>query len=380
MSHRNQDFKDYFVSVGNEVTKLLKKELLPEEQLKHLKNSSLRYHFSRKYLKAGHTFDYKFTALRGLAAGTPAKRLRPFILINVGLGRGVGDRKSLFKVATAVEILHNSTLVHDDIHDNDVTRSNEPTLRKRWFDYLKGKVPDKERWHIADAMAIDSGVRLNNLSYIMITESNFDSKLKIEAINAFSRTIQDMTRGQDLDMSFARRVDDIVSGKIHEEEIYAMYELKTGALFELCAHLGLIFGDGTDEQKYHASLWARKYFNLRFQIHDDFIENNIDGKKGKQTGRDIVEGKLTPLVIGTLRKGSPYSKIMLKALGNRNATQNQIDDAISAMHDSGTVKELRAKKDLLLAKGKSEIRKMELIKPFDTHLIRLTEYVGVRSG
>jgi geranylgeranyl pyrophosphate synthase len=379
MSYINRGFEDYFVSIGNEVTELLTKVLLPEKQLKHLKGSSLLYPFSREYLETGHTFDYEFTALRGLKAGSPPKRLRPFIVINVGLGRKISDRESLYNVALAPEILHNSTLVHDDIHDYDETRSNEPTVRKKWYDYLEGKVPDEERWHIADAMAIDSGDRLQHLPYLAVSESKFDNKQKVEAVTAISKAIQDITRGQDLDMSFARRVDDIISDRIKEEEIYAMYELKTGALFELCAHLGLIFSNGTAEQKYHATLWARKYLNLRFQIHDDFIENSIDGKKGKQAGKDIAEGKLTPLVIRTLKKGPPYSNIMLQALGNRNATQEQIDGAIAAMHDSGTVKELRAFKDLMFEEGRSEVGQMGLIKPFDTYLIDLTEYVGVRT-
>ena len=257
--------------------------------------------------------------------------------------------------------------------DLDVTRSNQPTVRKRWYDALKN-ITKSLRWREADNRTINSGDSLSQTVYEVVSNSDFPDSVRNKCTQILSSALSKVVDGQVLDLDFSGKTD-ITMGKT----LY-MYGLKTGELFAACALMGLAVSNGTEEQAYHATRWAKEYFNYRFQIHDDFIENNIDGEKGKPVGRDIVEGKMTPLVIETLRRGdSGQKKTLLNAFRHSDASQQQIEVAIDAMHASGAVSELRAYKEKLAELGKAEIEMMGLVHPFDELLKDLTEYVGVRN-
>jgi len=326
----------------------------------------------KEVLKNFYSFDYSFIVER------PGKRIRPFILVTVARGNGYKDIKSLLQPASAVEIFHNSTLVHDDIMDRDLIRSGRPTVRKLWSDFYsqrkdfltEGQKPEEK----GDYTAINSGDRLLLLPYYLLATSNFRPNQKAEAVSILASRAQEIVEGQVLDLSFEGR-----KGTTLKDVLY-MYTKKTGALFEACALIGLTLSDGEDYQREALSKWAREYFNWRFQIKDDLIENNIDGEKGRPVGSDIKEGKVTPLVVATLEMGDKEErKALLNAWGNKKATQEDISSAIDAAFSSGAVDRLRKMIEEFGEKGKALIEKANLEKEYEDLLKDLTEYVGART-
>ncbi len=324
-------------------------------------------------LKMSHGFEYDFVV------GRKGKRLRPYILMTVAEGDGYTNREGLLPLVCAVELTHNATLVHDDIMDKDVMRSDIPTVRERWrrfFDENKGfLIKDQTCEEKGDSMAINNGDDLLVLPYSLISRSHLEPDKKLEVIDLLSRKTMEIIEGQTLDLSFGGK------RMITLNDVLTMYTKKTGALFELCALSGSTVGDGSKRQKRSLSMWARQYFNWRFQFQDDFIENNIDGKKGKPVGGDIKEGKVTPLVIATLERGTEQQKRdLLVSWGNRNATGEQIKAAIDAMFSSGAVDQLRSMKREFGEKGKGMLENAKLEKLQEELLKDLTEFVGAREN
>jgi len=326
----------------------------------------------KEILKNLYTYDYTFIVER------PGKRLRPFILITVARGNGYKDLESLLQPACAVEIFHNSTLVHDDIVDRDDIRSGRPTVRKLWSDFYsrrkdflgRGEKPVEK----GDYTAIQSGDRLLLLPYHLLSTSNFRPDQKTKAVSILATRAQEIAEGQLLDLSFEGRKDTTL------KDVLYMYTKKTGALFEACALIGLTLSDGKEYQKKALSKWAREYFNWRFQIKDDLIENNIDGVKGRPVGSDIKDGKVTPLVVATLEMGSrEEKKAFLRAWGNKRATEEEIHSAIDAAFSSGAVDRLRKMIEEFGEKGKALIERACLEKEYEDLLKDLTEYVGART-
>jgi geranylgeranyl pyrophosphate synthase len=209
---------------------------------------------------------------------------------------------------------------------------------------------------------------------MIIATSDFEPELKNEVTYILSKAIVEVTEGQILDLSFEGRKNTTL------KDILFMYEKKTGALFEACGLIGMVLSKGTKKQRQYISEWAKKYFNWRFQIHDDFIENNIDGVKGKPIGGDIKEGKVTPLVVETLEKGNrQHRKALLKAWGKGDKIgEEEIMSAIDAMFDSGAVDSLREFKNECGERGKELIEKVGFIKEYENLLKDLTEFVGAR--
>lgn len=332
---------------------------------------------SREYaniIKRFHQFDYSFVVERG------GKRIRPYILITVAEGNGFKDRDSLLPIGCAVETLHNATLEHDDITDKDDYRSDLPTVRKGWRDFLednkkfmkKGQRVEEK----ADFLTISNGDKLLILPYYFISQSKLKPyKIKNDCANILSKASVEISEGQILDLSFEGRTTTTL------DDVLFMYEKKTGALFEACARMGMTISGGSKKQIELISKWARKYFNWSFSIEDDFIENNIDGKKGKPIGGDIKEGKVTPLFIEALQRSNKRQKrILLNAWGNRKAGLDEINAAINVMYETDTVDYLRYLKNEFVEKGKELLKKVGFEEEYEELLIDLTEFVGVRSS
>jgi len=364
--------KNFFASlayIAEKVNERLSKILYkPSDEIENLEISKCY----KEILKNLYSFEYSFIVER------PGKRLRPFILITVARGNGYKDLESLLQPACALEIFHNSTLIHDDIIDRDEIRSGRPTVRKLWSDfYFKRKdflTKEQKAEEKGDYSALNSGDRLLLLPYYLLSISNFRPDQKTEAVRILASRAQEIAEGQLLDLSFEGRKDTTL------RDVLYMYTKKTGALFEACALIGLALSDGKEYQKKALSKWAREYFNWRFQIKDDLIENNIDGIKGRPIGSDIRRGKVTPLVIATLEMGNAEErKALLKVWGNRRATEEEIRSAIDATFSSGAVDKLRKMIEEFGEKGKALIEDACLEKEYEDLLKDLTEYVGART-
>ena len=221
----------------------------------------------------------------GEGAGPDAtgKRIRPLLLLLCTSSCG-GDWQSALPAAAAIELVHNFSLVHDDIQDNSPIRRGRDTAWVKW----------------GAPMAINVGDALFVISNqaILDLKNNYAPEVVLRAAEILNNTCLDLTRGQYLDISYEERTDLTV------EDYWPMIAGKTAALLSACCHIGSLLG-GADDSKQEAYRSFGHYLGLAFQVQDDIL--GIWGDEsvtGKSAASDLVEGKNSlPVLTGLGKKG-----------------------------------------------------------------------------
>ena len=206
------------------------------------------------------------------------KRVRPLLTLLSTEGSG-GDWNSAIPAAVAIELIHNFSLIHDDIEDNGTSRRAKETVWKKWG-LAKGI-------NSGDAMFTSAYIALDGLKDVVPSET------LIDAFKLLSNTCLMLTIGQQLDIDFETR-DDITTADYDR-----MISGKTAALLSCCTQMGaLISGLGEEEQLCYAKFG--KELGMAFQIYDDWLGVWGDPSvTGKSASSDLVEGKKSlPVLIG----------------------------------------------------------------------------------
>ena len=240
-----EELKAYQQMINEELEKYLRKEECPEEVL----NQSMEY---------------------SLMAG--GKRLRPILVVST-YKLFKDDIKKCIPYAVAIEMIHNFSLIHDDLPgiDNDDFRHGKPTNHKQFN----------------EATAILAGDGLLNSGYITIsndlknTENINELKNKIKVFNEFS-----MIAGEYIDTEYEGK-------QISKDILKYIHENKTGALLKLSVRMGAMLADCSKEDLEKLSSYADK-IGLAFQIKDDILsEEGNEEILGKPVGNDKEAGKCT---------------------------------------------------------------------------------------
>lgn len=228
------------------------------------------------------------------------KRLRPFLVVLSAKAAG-GKAKQVYNAAIAVEMLHNFTLVHDDIMDNADLRRGNLTLHKK-FNLNT---------------AILTGDSLLAVAYeFLLKDCKQNSK---QAISSFTKGLVEVCEGQSLDTEFERRQN------VSLNEYIGMIRKKTASLIKMCCELGAYLVDGNANDIKALSDYG-KYLGIAFQIQDDYLDITADKVEfGKRIGGDLIEGKKTFLFIEALEKAKGTDKTdLLKVIKNKGIHPNQI--------------------------------------------------------
>lgn len=221
----------------------------------------------------------------GEGAGPEAtgKRIRPLLVLLCASACGASWQLAL-PAAAAIELVHNFSLVHDDIQDNSAKRRGRDTVWTKW----------------GAPMAINVGDALFVMSSqaILDLKENYSSDVVMKAAEILHNTCLDLTRGQFLDMSYEERSD------LGVEDYWHMISGKTSALIAACCHIGALLG-GADEEKREVYRSFGHYLGLAFQVQDDILgiwgDENVTGKS---VASDLVEGKNSlPVLAGLDKKG-----------------------------------------------------------------------------
>lgn len=244
-----QELKRYQQLINAELEKNIRKEECPEKIL----NESMAY---------------------SLMAG--GKRLRP-ILVVATYQIFKNDIQKVIPYAVAIEMVHNFSLIHDDLPgiDNDDFRHGKPTNHKQYN----------------EATAILAGDGLLNQAYMVISQNlkqtmpeELPNKLKV--FQEFSYSVDRMIAGEYIDTEYEGK-------QITEEYLEYIHKNKTGALLKLCVRMGAILANCKEEDLNRLSNYADK-IGLAFQIKDDILSEEGDEKiLGKPVGNDKELGKCT---------------------------------------------------------------------------------------
>ena len=224
----------------------------------------------------------------GEGAGLEAtgKRIRPLLVLLSTASCGA-DWRSALPAAAAVELVHNFSLVHDDIQDNSEKRRGRPTAWVKWGMPMA--------INIGDALFVMSNQALIDLN------RNYPAEIVVRSAEIFHNTCLELTRGQFLDMSYEERNDLAV------EDYWPMISGKTAALLSACCYIGALLG-GVDETRQEAYRSFGHYLGLAFQVQDDVL--GIWGDEaltGKSAASDLVEGKNSLPVLAGLDANGKFA-------------------------------------------------------------------------
>ncbi len=194
------------------------------------------------------------------------KRIRP-VLTQAFCELCGGDAKQALSFASAVEMIHTYSLIHDDLPcmDNDDFRRGKPTNHKVY----------------GEALAVLAGDGLLTHAFRQLTMADLPADRVLQAVRVLADCAGEdgMVGGQVLDMAAEERECTV-------DEVHAIQSRKTGALISAACQLGVIAAGGTEEQLAAARTYAES-IGLAFQIQDDILDVVGDARKlGKATGVD----------------------------------------------------------------------------------------------
>jgi len=215
------------------------------------------------------------------------KRIRPLMVLLVTAASGEDWNKSL-PAAAAVELVHNFSLVHDDIQDNSPKRRGRDTTWIKWGAPMA--------INVGDALFVVANQAIIDL------KENHTADIVVKAAEILQNTCLDLTRGQYLDMSYEERTD------LTTDDYWPMIAGKTASLLSSCCHLGALLGGG-DDAKQDAYKSFGQYLGLAFQAQDDIL--GIWGNEkitGKSAASDLVEGKNSLPVLAGLSANGKFAE------------------------------------------------------------------------
>lgn len=264
------------------------------------------------------------------------KRIRPVLaLLSSGLC-GAEPNRAL-PAALAVELLHNFTLMHDDIMDQAESRRGKEAVHIKW---------DEPSAILAgDGMFVQSMICLQDLP---------DDVNHKEITGIFLRGINTVCEGQAFDMEFEKRSDVTI------EEYLRMIEGKTAALISASMKMGGLSAGASAEQVDHLGVIGHS-LGLAFQIQDDWLDVMADPETfGKRRGGDIYEGKKTFLMLSALKRcsGSEREKIETY-LNNLPMTDEQVEEVIAIFIKCGVHEEAKNLSEQYYRKAVSSLHKFE---------------------
>ena len=242
------------------------------------------------------------------------KRLRAIMPRLVGDAVGNGHQGH-YTLGACIEIIHNFTLVHDDIMDQDPIR--------RGLDAV----------HVAydDPTAINAGDAMLALGFEMLADSSHieDSQLR-HVVSAIGQMVRHVAEGQQEDFEFEER------DSVSEDEYISMIAGKTSAMFETCAETGAILAGADSETVANMANWGLN-LGLCFQIMDDYIDMTSDTETlGKPAGSDIVQGKRTLIAIHALESGAELPTFH-KLFGTESTDTSELAVAVQELNDNGSI-------------------------------------------
>jgi geranylgeranyl diphosphate synthase type II len=257
------------------------------------------------HFRAGRAGDLR-TASRYVMAGG-GKRVRSALVLLSCEAAG-GKPEAAVNAGAAIELMHNFTLVHDDIMDRSRARRGRPTVHVAW--------------DMNTALLV--GDILIGHAYELLLKSTPAAVPRLSA--AFTRGLVEVCEGQAMDLEFNGR------DTVRARDYFTMIELKTASLLSLSCEIGGLLGGATPGTLRALRRFGR-YVGRAFQLQDDLLDVIADQKElGKPVGGDIIEGKRTYLLLTALGRAQGDDLALLRSVmkaGGRHAARRMSRRALT---------------------------------------------------
>ena len=230
------------------------------------------------------------------------KQMRPILSLMFARACAGQCVDASYRYAAAAELLHNATLLHDDVADKSETRRGKPTIMSLMGPSVSVLVGDF--WLVK---AVDVILR--------------DSKQDVEAIKVFSRTISHLAEGEMLQLQKAK------TGDTEESDYLRIIYSKTAALFEEACVTAALSVECSDEQLKAAKDYAVA-LGLAFQIKDDILDYAGTDSVGKPLGVDLLEQKITMPLLGALKNATSQEQERVRTMVKEIVEKPELKDEI----------------------------------------------------
>jgi octaprenyl-diphosphate synthase len=234
---------------------------------------------------------------------TGGKMIRPIIVMLSAQMLGAMNQR-VIDAAASVELLHNASLVHDDVVDDSKTRRGNPTINAVWHNHVAVLVGD---FYVSTSMQL--AIATGNIKII-------DQLLSLGELS---------------------QIYNAQHHTLSEDAYFKVINFKTASLFKACAAMGCYAQDVEDE-RYQALTHFAELLGLCFQVRDDIFDYYSDEKVGKPTGNDLREGKITlPLLHVLLNADAPKHNEMLALSQKEKLSDEEIDCLMTYARDNGGI-------------------------------------------
>ncbi len=291
------------------------------------------------------------------------KRWRPALLLMIAEAVG-GNLEKIKDFVVISELVHNGSLIVDDIEDRSEMRRGQPCLHIKY--------------------GVDVAVNAGNFIYFLPALSfiknrdNFGEKILLRAWEAYAQELINIHSGQGMDIIWHNGKS--AADNLTEQQYLQMCAYKTGTLARLSARLAVILSGGSEETEKTMGKFAES-IGIAFQIQDDILSaagKEFQEKKG--FGDDITEGKRTLIVIYTLQKANKEDKDMLiKILNNHTTDRKEIEQALNILQKYRAIdysKELAKK---IIKESWDEVDKVLKDSPSKERLKQFADYLIQRE-
>lgn len=283
------------------------------------------------------------------------KQLRP--LLSLVLARACAPGTPVFdatvRYAAASELLHNATLLHDDVADQSEQRRGNPTVYSLMGSSVSVLVGD---YWLVKAMELILGTS--------------DSDVKV--IRIFSKTLSDLAEGEMLQLQKAQ------SGDTDEKDYLRIIYNKTASLFEAACVSAAVSVDAAQEMVDAARNYAVA-LGLAFQIKDDILDYAGTDSVGKPLGVDILEQKITLPLLGALDNVQAHEQERIRAMVNAIVGKPEYrDDIVSFVKEKGGLEYARERLDEYVKQAVSALKVLPESREKE-YLVTLAHYTALRE-
>ncbi|GAB2723084.1 polyprenyl synthetase family protein [Halomonas garicola] len=270
-------------------------------------------------------------AISGYIIESGGKRLRPLLVLLAARSLGYGSKQhggdKHVTLATLIEFMHTSTLLHDDVVDESHLRRGKQTANDAW----------------GNAPSVLVGDFLYSRSFQMMVDVG--SMRIMEILSAATCIIAE---GE------VRQLTNIGNPSVSEDDYFATIQGKTAQLFEAASQTGAIIAEATPEQEEALKLYGR-YLGLAFQLVDDLLDYQGDADAmGKNVGDDLAEGKPTLPLLRAMEKGTPeQAKLIRQAI--RKGGLDQLDAVLEIVRATGALDYTRERAEAMAEKALAQL-------------------------
>ena len=257
---------------------------------------------------------------------TKGKQIRPIIVVLSAKFFGAEVSDGVLCGAASVELLHNASLIHDDVIDETKQRRGHDTINNTWDNHIAVLVGD---FFVSNALAC--AIRTNDFRVIS--------------------TISEL--GKELSTGEIDQIDVAKHHSIDEQTYFSIINKKTASLFQSCVKVGGYSVGASDIDIANLSKFV-ELLGLSFQIKDDIFDYFKDDAIGKPTGNDLREGKVTlPLIYPLSHTESPRHEEMRRLADSDSLTTEQIETLIDFAKAEGGIEYAYATMERLRAEARS---------------------------